>query len=147
MECNDICLKAIADETRLEIVKLLVGRSYCVGALARRLELSEAAISQHLKVLREAGFLVGEKHGYFMHYDVNRDALRALAAAFEELAAVKREPCEPESEGCMQKRQLKCHVHTFGEKCSEELLHSCHGQAHSVSRGKGKCSHHKHPEV
>jgi ArsR family transcriptional regulator len=70
MENTTIVLKAIADDTRLKTVKLLLRHNYCVGALARRLDLTEAVISQRLKVLREAGLLIGEKRGYFMHYAV-----------------------------------------------------------------------------
>ena len=86
-------LKAIADDTRMKIVMLLLRHNYCVGALARKLELSEGAVSQHLKVLREAGLLTGQRKGHFMHYDVNPDELRALAAEIEELASIQREPC------------------------------------------------------
>jgi len=53
-------LKAIADDTRMNILTLLLRHNYCVRALANELNLSEATISQHLKVLREAGVLVGE---------------------------------------------------------------------------------------
>lgn len=116
MENTTTILKAIADDTRLRIVKLLLQHNYCVGALARRLKLTEAAISQHLKVLREAGLLIGEKRGYFMHYDVDREQLRALASKFEELAAVQREMCKPEDEGCIQRKENTNHGHC---KCHE----------------------------
>ena len=62
-----LVLKAIADETRMKILLLLLRHNYCVRALARKLELSEGAVSQHLKILRDAGLLIGEKKGYFMH--------------------------------------------------------------------------------
>jgi len=127
MENTAAVLKAVAGDTRLKIVKLLLQHNYCVGALARRLDLTEAAVSQHLKVLREAGLLIGEKRGYFMHYDVNREQLRALASEFEELAAVQREVCKPEEENCAQKKQVLCHVHKSGEECSEEVRFACHG--------------------
>ena len=60
METTKI-LKAIADGTRFKILTLLLQQNYCVRALSRKLGLSESAISQHLKVLREAGLLVGVK--------------------------------------------------------------------------------------
>ena len=105
-----LVLKAIADETRMKILSLLLRHNYCVRALARKLELSEGAISQHLKVLRDAGLLTGEKKGYFMHYDVNREVLHALAADIEELASVEREACTPEEGGCHSSEQERCHV-------------------------------------
>ncbi|MCR3921271.1 MAG: metalloregulator ArsR/SmtB family transcription factor [Firmicutes bacterium] len=91
MEKTIIVLKAIADDTRLKIVKLLLKHNYCVGALARRLDLTDATISQHLKVLREAGLLIGERRGYFMHYDVDGEQIRALAKEIEILAETERD--------------------------------------------------------
>lgn len=128
MENTILILKAIADDTRLKIVKLLLKHNYCVGALARRLDLTEAAISQHLKVLREAGLLIGEKRGYFMHYAVDREQLRALAKEIEALAEIEREACKPEAEDCMQEKRDRCHVHKSGKDCSEEVRFACHGK-------------------
>lgn len=90
-------LKAIADESRMSILKLLLKHNYCVRALANELQLTEATISQHLKVLREAGLLVGEKRGYFMHYFVEREVLHELAKEIEALAAVEQEVCQPQN--------------------------------------------------
>lgn len=87
-------LKAIADETRMNILKLLLRHNYCVRALAHELNLTEATISQHLKVLREAGLLAGEKRGYFMHYVVEQSVLSKLANEIETLAAIERDPCK-----------------------------------------------------
>ena len=103
-------LKAVADETRMKILTLLLKHNYCVRALARNLELSEATVSQHLKVLREAGLLAGEKMGYFMHYDVDRNALRKLAGELGALVAIERSACSPETGGCKPAELKKCHV-------------------------------------
>ncbi|MDW7659048.1 MAG: metalloregulator ArsR/SmtB family transcription factor [Bacillota bacterium] len=96
MEKTEIVLKAIADSTRLQIIVLLLRQSICVRALARKLNLSEAAISQHLKVLRDAGLVRGEKRGYFMHYDVEREQLRLLAKEIEALSMIERKRCYAE---------------------------------------------------
>jgi len=130
-----IVLKAIADETRMKILTLLLQHNYCVRALARSLELTEATISQHLKVLRQAGLLVGEKRGYFMHYDVERSVLHELANEIEKLAAIERETCTPEKGGCKPSEHEKCHVK--GE-CSEETKEFCH----SKPLIEWECSHH-----
>lgn len=87
-----LVLKAIADETRMKIITLLLQHNYCVRALARKLEISEAAVSQHLKILREAGLLVGEKKGYFMHYDVNRNVLHELQKRLRHLPKLNVKP-------------------------------------------------------
>lgn len=113
--------KAIADETRMKILKLLLRHNYCVRALARNLQLSEATISQHLKVLREAGLLSGEKRGYFMHYDVKRAVLHELAGEIEALATIGREVCTPEKGECRSSEHGRCHV-----KDAEETKAFCH---------------------
>lgn len=71
-------LKAISDESRLKIIKLLLTNSYCVRALSKRIKISEAAVSQHLQVLRKANLVIGIKRGYFMHYEVDRDAIKKI---------------------------------------------------------------------
>lgn len=133
-------LKAIGDDTRLKMVRLLLQHNYCVGALARRLEITESAISQHLKVLREAGLLMGERRGHFMHYDVDRQQLLSLATEFGKLAAIQREACKPEEEECMQQKRDKCRAHDPGKECSEEVRFACHGPE---TDEKGNL-HHRH---
>lgn len=78
MEDFLIKLKAIADETRLNIIKLLTQKNYCVKALAKRLDISESAVSQHLKILREADLVMGEKKGYYVHYMVKEDNINKI---------------------------------------------------------------------
>ena len=130
-------LKAIADETRMKILTQLLKHNYCVRALATELSLTEAGVSQHLKVLREAGLLVGEKRGYFMHYKVERSVLHELAGEIEALAAMGQEPCETD-------RRLDCpvsersHCHKKG-KCGEAAQEFCHGK--QANKTGGRCHH------
>jgi ArsR family transcriptional regulator len=86
MELINARLKALADETRFQIVSLLLSHSYCVGAIARHLSISEAAVSQHLKVLRKAGLVKGEKLGYWTHYSVDRGALIQISDLIRDMA-------------------------------------------------------------
>lgn len=99
MENDLVILKALADDSRLRIIKLLLQHNFCVRALARQLDLSEAAVSQHLKVLREAGLLTGEKKGYFTHYTVNQEQLTELSGFFSELASIEKQSCKKSAEG------------------------------------------------
>jgi ArsR family transcriptional regulator len=104
--CMDECsvfLKALADETRFKIINLLLRHDLCVGALARQLNLSEAAVSQHLQVLRKAGIIKGEKRGYYTHYAVNREKLKEFAALIMDLASR-----EPQAEGSCRKESGTC---------------------------------------
>jgi ArsR family transcriptional regulator, arsenate/arsenite/antimonite-responsive transcriptional repressor len=72
-------LKALADETRFRIVNLLLTHDLCVGALASHLNMSKAAVSQHLQKLRKAGLVRGEKRGYWTHYSVDKSAVHQMA--------------------------------------------------------------------
>jgi len=87
--------KALSDESRFELFKLLLTHDFCVGALAHRLRISEAAVSQHLRKLREAGLVRGEKKGYWTHYRVDKIRLNELAEAMKELT--KLPPCPERS--------------------------------------------------
>ncbi len=78
-------LKALADENRLKIIVLLGRENFCVNALAHRLELSEAAVSQHLKVLRKADLVEGEKISYWVHYHVKEQNLNKIGLMLENL--------------------------------------------------------------
>jgi ArsR family transcriptional regulator len=62
--------KALSDPTRLRLVRLLAEHegSLCVNALAHRLGVSQSAVSQHLRVLRQARLVQGERQGYHVHY-------------------------------------------------------------------------------
>ena len=108
MENLSIILKALADDTRMQIVKLLLQHNYCVRALATNIGLTESAVSQQLKVLREANLLVGEKRGYFMHYALNREELKSLANQIEQLAEIHREDGQPSEGGCQKYGHCKC---------------------------------------
>lgn len=75
-------IKAIADPTRLKILQLLskcrrkdCEPMICVNALAKQLNITQSAVSQHLKILRQAGFVKSERRGYFIHYRLNPDQM------------------------------------------------------------------------
>lgn len=67
--------KVLSVDTRVHIVELLKQRSLCVNALARALGVTPAAVSQHLRVLRDARVVESHKEGYFVHYRVNESTL------------------------------------------------------------------------
>ncbi|HUU19449.1 MAG TPA: metalloregulator ArsR/SmtB family transcription factor [Sedimentisphaerales bacterium] len=69
-----IC-KILSVGTRIQILQLLKSRVLCVGALSARLDVTQGAVSQHLRILREADLVVAEKRGYFVHYRLNEKTL------------------------------------------------------------------------
>jgi len=71
---------ALGDRTRRTIFTRLARRPCAVGALARELPVSRPAVSQHLKVLKDAGLVTDRPHGNRRIYQVNPDGLQTLRA-------------------------------------------------------------------
>jgi len=67
--------KVLSVSTRVKMIDLLKQQSLCVNALARSLDITPAAVSQQLRVLRDADIVIAEKRGYFVHYRVNEETL------------------------------------------------------------------------
>lgn len=82
-ELARIC-RTLGVETRVAIIQLLKHRSLCVGALSHFLGLTSGAVSQHLRVLRDAGLVEPEKRGYFVHYRLNHNILAQWKTALEQ---------------------------------------------------------------
>ena len=68
-------LKVLAVGTRVRIVQLLRQRTLCVNALAARLDVTQGAVSQHLRVMRDADLVIDERRGYRVHYRLNEETL------------------------------------------------------------------------
>ena len=79
--------KAVADTTRLRLVKLLAESPHalCVGALTARLEVTQSAVSQHLRVLRQAGLVCSERCGNRVHYSLDRKAVARARRLFMDI--------------------------------------------------------------
>ena len=77
---------AMADPTRREILTMLQSGEMTAGEIADRFEISNATVSHHLKILREAGLITSEKEKQTITYRLNttvfQDFLKGIAAAF-----------------------------------------------------------------
>jgi DNA-binding transcriptional ArsR family regulator len=74
---------ALGDPTRKAIFELLADRPRAVGELAGELPVSRPAVSQHLKVLKDAGLVVDRAAGTRRIYRLHPDGLAALRAELE----------------------------------------------------------------
>ena len=77
--------KVLSVDTRVRMIGLLKQRSMCVNALARDLGITPAAVSQHLRILRDADIVTADKQGYFVHYEVNEATLAEWGEAAQGL--------------------------------------------------------------
>ncbi|EKD84068.1 MAG: Transcriptional regulator, ArsR family [uncultured bacterium] len=71
--------KILSVETRVRMIELLKQHSLCVNALSRMLNITPAAVSQHLRVLRDSDIVIAHKSGYFVHYCINPETLKEWA--------------------------------------------------------------------
>ena len=95
--------EAIAQPTRREILRLLAGGELPAGEVASRFAVTQPAISQHLKVLREAGLVDERREGARRLYRVRREGLsdlhEFLASFFDEGLERLKEVVEAEDRG------------------------------------------------
>lgn len=105
-------MKALCEPSRCRIVELLAQRAYCVSSLAILLDLSVPAVSQHLKVLRDAGLVYCEKYGYHTHYKLDKENLSRIAQDLLDLARENPDNCHHKgSHSCVAAEQVGCKTH------------------------------------
>ncbi|MTI96472.1 MAG: winged helix-turn-helix transcriptional regulator [Firmicutes bacterium] len=80
-------IKALADETRIQILELLAGGEKNVQEIAAQFSISRPTISHHLQIMKMAGILKSRKVGKEIYYSVNMYSLTSLAQSI--LAHVK----------------------------------------------------------
>ncbi|MGE5765483.1 MAG: ArsR/SmtB family transcription factor [Mycobacterium leprae] len=78
--------RAVADPLRARIVELLADEQLCTCHLVDLTGARQTNVSNHLRVLREAGLVETERAGRYTYYRLRPDALAALAGHYAELA-------------------------------------------------------------
>ena len=73
-------LQALADPTRRTVFEHVARSPATVGAIAQKLPVSRPAVSQHLKVLKEAGLVTDRAEGTSRVYSIERSGLASLRA-------------------------------------------------------------------
>ena len=76
-------MDALGDGTRRQIFERLALRPHTVGELAAALPVSRPAVSQHLKVLREAGVVLVRPHGTRRVYHLDPEGVAAMRTYFD----------------------------------------------------------------
>ena len=80
--------KVLSAPARVRMLALLKERSLCVNALARRIGITDAAVSQHLRILRDADLVIADKRGYFVHYRINEETLARWSESVQSLLSL-----------------------------------------------------------
>lgn len=63
--------KALGDETRIRLIKLLEQRELCVCELMQALNMTQSRVSRNLGILKNAGFVKDRRDGLWVHYSIN----------------------------------------------------------------------------
>jgi ArsR family transcriptional regulator len=86
IDCVEFC-KALADDTRQQILEMLLEREMCVGDIVEAFDMSQPTISHHLNVLKQFGLVTSRKEGKQVFYTINRanvvECCGQLVAKFE----------------------------------------------------------------
>lgn len=65
--------KALSDETRLKILIIISSKVMCQRGISKHLQISDSAVSQHIKILKDTNIITGYKEGYYVFYKVNEE--------------------------------------------------------------------------
>ena len=78
-------MKALADPTRREILKMLRSGPMSAGEIEEKFDMSFAAVSRHLAVLKEADLVRDNREGKFIYYEINTSVLEEVMLWLNEL--------------------------------------------------------------
>ncbi len=123
-------LKALAVETRVKIIELLKSEGP-LGAkkIAELFGITPAAVSQHLKILKQAGFVRSERNGYWIPYSIDENALENCRDVLTEICSCgckgtgkfREKELSDSSLGSLKKyeRELKSELKTVRKRIEE----------------------------
>jgi len=77
--------KALSDETRIRILKVLVERECCVCEVMQALDISQSRASRNLRVLEDAGFIKSRRDGLWIVYSIDKQRMNSYASPLIEL--------------------------------------------------------------
>ena len=77
--------KALSDETRLRILKVLLERECCVCEVMQALGISQSRASRNLGILEDAGFIRSRREGLWIVYSINKQTMNNYVASLIEV--------------------------------------------------------------
>ena len=100
IQLMEIQLKALADSNRLTLLACLKQGEVCVCEFVDILKVSQPAVSQHLRKLKEAGIIAERKAGTWKHYRLADDLSPIVRSVIGELEAISVCTCGGEEASC-----------------------------------------------
>lgn len=68
--------KALCDENRVRILKLLLSGEKCACVLLEDMGITQPTLSHHMKILCDSGIVAGRKEGKWMHYSISEEGVK-----------------------------------------------------------------------
>ena len=78
-------LKALSDPVRREILDLLKAKRLSAGEICEHFDITAAAISRHLSILKEADLIRDDRQGKYIYYELNASVLEEILLWITEL--------------------------------------------------------------
>ncbi|MDD6279739.1 MAG: metalloregulator ArsR/SmtB family transcription factor [Oscillospiraceae bacterium] len=89
--------KALCDENRLQILRLLQDGEKCACKLLEELNITQPTLSHHMKLLCDSELVIGRKEGKWMHYSISSEGAEIAVNVLKELTKTSKKEC---SSGC-----------------------------------------------
>lgn len=94
-----IC-KALGDQNRIEIVKMLADEEKCGCKLLERFDITQPTLSHHMKLLCDSDFVIGRKEGKWMYYSISPKGAAAFREMIEHYTRCDHESVKTEDRPC-----------------------------------------------
>lgn len=75
--------KALSDDNRMQIVKMLSDGEMCACVILKKLHITQPTLSHHMKVLSACGLVDVNRKGVWMHYSLNQEKLMDVKTFFQ----------------------------------------------------------------
>ena len=89
-----VMFKALGDENRIRILKLLNSGEKCACKLLEELNISQSTLSHHMKILCDAEIVTGRKEGKCMHYSICCEGIKGVRALLQNLLSPENVPAD-----------------------------------------------------
>lgn len=83
-----VIFKALCDENRVQIFRILQNGERCACHLLEKMHLSQPTLSHHMKILCDSGLVVGRKEGKWMHYSISAEGAKIAMDCLKDITAV-----------------------------------------------------------
>lgn len=84
--------KALADETRVKVVSILIKEKRCACQILEAFKISQSTLSHHMSLLTKSGLVLSQKDGKWVHYELNQVLFSEIQKFFN-IEQIKDIPC------------------------------------------------------